>query len=149
MTNQIELTSADSKSLSPLISLVWLSPLAMGAASVANLALYAAAGALFPAVTAWPGAGVGQIIGATGAYLLIGTLVFALIARFAARPVRTYWIVATAALVLSMWMPISAGLGYTAPGVPPADLVTVITLCLMHVAAYAISVPLFVRQVAR
>lgn len=33
--------------------LLWVGPLAMAGATVANLALYAVAGSLFPSVTAW------------------------------------------------------------------------------------------------
>jgi len=119
----------------------------MALTTVANLGLYAAAGAIFPQVTAWPGAGIGQIIGANIVYLFIGTIVFALIVRFSSRPARHYWIVATIGLLLSLGLPIGAGFGYGAPGAPPADVATAVTLSLMHVISYAISVPLFIRQV--
>lgn len=52
---------------------------------------------------------------------------------------------ATVGLVLSLGLPIGAGFGYAAPGAPPAGIATVITLSLMHVIAYAITVPLFTR----
>jgi hypothetical protein len=118
---------------------------AIAAATGANLGLYALAGALAPQVTAWSGAGIGQIIGANSAYLFMGTIVFALVARFSAQPARHYWIVATVGLILSLGLPIAAGFGYAAPGAPPADVATVITLGLMHIVAYAISVPMFTR----
>lgn len=127
--------------------LLWVSPLVMAGATVANLILYAVAGSLFPEVTAWAGAGVGQIIGATVVYLLIGTTVFALVARFTTRPARTYWIVATVGLLLSLWMPVSAAMGYGAPNATPPSTATAVTLSLMHVVSYAISVPLFIRLV--
>jgi hypothetical protein len=127
--------------------LLWVSPLAMLAASAANLGLYAAAGRLFPEVTAWSGAGIGPVIGASFVYLFIGTLIFAAVARFSSRPARNYLIVSVIGLVLSMVMPITAGLGFGPPGTPPASLATVITLCLMHVLAFAISVPMFIRLV--
>ena len=85
------------------------------------------------------------IVGASIVYLLIGSLVFAVVARVSSRPDRHYLIVATLGLLLSLWLPISAGLGYGPSGVPPADVATVITLSLMHVVSYAISVPLFIR----
>ena len=148
MTTKIELTQpTQSSSLSKLL---WISPLAMAAAAVANLGLYAAAGAIFPQITAWSGAGIGQIIGTNSAYLFMGTIVFALIAHYASRPARTYWIIATIGLLLSLGLPIAAGFGYaTPPGTPPADIATVITLSLMHVISYAISTPLFIRQVIK
>lgn len=123
--------------------LLWVSPLAMLTATVANLGFYAAAGRLYPEVSAWPGAGVGQIVGATIVYLFIGTLAFGVVAWRSSRPARHYTIVATIGLLLSLAMPIAAGFGYGAPGVPPAGVATVITLCLMHALAYAISVPMF------
>lgn len=147
MTTKIELAQETHATRSPLRKLLWVSPLAMAAATVANLGLYAAAGTLFPQVAAWPGASAGQIIGANMAYLFMGTIVFALIARFSSRPARHYRLAATISLILSLGLPIAAGFGYAAPGVPPADVATVITLSLMHVILYAISVPLFLRQV--
>ena len=147
MTTKIELAQQIQAPRSQLSKLLWAAPLAMVVSTVANLGLYKAAGAIFPQVTAWSGAGIGQIIGANIAYLFIGTIVFALIAKLSARPARNYSIVATVGLVLSFWLPISAGFGYGAPGVPAAAAATVVTLCLMHIISYAISVPLFIRQV--
>lgn len=125
--------------------LVPVTLLAMLAATAANLVLYYAGGALFPAVTTWPGAGPGQIVGANSAYLFFGAVTLAVVARVASRPARHFLIVAVAGLLLSLALPISAGFGYGAPGASPADLVTIITLSLMHVVSFAISVPLFVR----
>lgn len=149
MTTRIELTQPDQTKRSPLRKLLWVTPLAMGLSAGANLVLYAAAGAIAPAVTAWPGASVGQVIGATIVYLLMGTIALALVARLASRPVRSYWIVATIGLLLSLVMPISAGLGYGAPGTPPAETATVVTLSLMHIITYAISVPMYTRLVLK
>ena len=101
----------------------------------------------YPKVTAWEGAGIGQIIGANIVYLLIGTLVFGLTARFSSQPARHYRIIATVGLILSLWLPISATLGYGAPGVPPASVTTAVILSLMHIITYAITVPLFTRLV--
>lgn len=129
------------------LRLLWVAPLAMVAASAANLGLYAAAGRLNPSVTAWPGAGPGQIVGATVVYLLLGALALAAIARFARNPARVYVAVATVGLLLSLALPLAAGLGYGAPGAPPANGATALTLSLMHVLAYAISVPMYVRLV--
>lgn len=145
MTTNIELIQKRKGLQSSLRNLLWVSPLAIAASSIANLGLYAAAGAIFPEVTAWSGASVGQIIGANIVYLLIGTIVLAVIARFSSRPARHNLIAATIGLLLSLALPISAGFGYGAPGVPPASVATVITLSLMHVISYAISVPLFIR----
>ena len=101
----------------------------------------------YPKVTAWEGAGIGQIIGANIVYLLIGTLVFGLTARFSSQPARHYRIIATVGLILSLWLPLSATLGYGTLGVPLASATTAVILSLMHVITYAISVPLFIRYI--
>lgn len=147
MTTKIELTQERQASRSSLSKLLWVSPLAMAITTIVNLGLYAAAGAIFPQVAAWPGAGIGQIVGANIAYLLVGAVTFALVVRFSPRPARHYWLLSTIGLLLSLALPIAAGFGYGAPGAPPADVATVVTLSLMHVVSYAISVPLFIRQV--
>lgn len=149
MTVPTNVTAQAQPSRSVLSRLVWVSPLAMLAASAVNLGLYALAGSLYPAVGAWPGAGPGRIVGANIVYLLIGTLVFAIIARLAPRPAHAYRIVATIGLLLSLALPVAAGFGYAAPGAPPAGTATVITLSLMHVVTYAISVPMFNRLALR
>ena len=145
MSTQIKAVQNHQGNSSVLRRLVWVSPLAMLVSAVANLGLYAAAGSLFPEVTAWSGAGAGQIVGANVVYLLIGTMVFALVARFSRRPARHYLIVATIGLLLSLALPIGAAFGYGAPGAPPASVATAVTLSLMHVVSYAISVPMFTR----
>ncbi len=145
MTTTIEFTPEKKIQRSIGSRLIWVSPLAMLASSVANLGLYALAGRLSPEVTAWAGASAGQIVGANIVYLLFGTIAFAVITRFSSRPARTYLIVAAIGLLFSLVMPISAGFGYGPPGIPPADAATVTTLSLMHFGSFIISVPLFIR----
>ncbi|MAU00264.1 MAG: hypothetical protein CL608_24250 [Anaerolineaceae bacterium] len=145
MNTQIEAVQNNQANSSVVRKLVWVSPLAMLVSAVANLGLYAVAGSIFPEVTAWSGAGAGQIVGANIVYLLIGSVVFALVARFSSRPARHYLVVATIGLLLSLALPVGAGFGYGAPGAPTASVATVVTLSLMHVVSYAISVPMFNR----
>ena len=146
MTTHIKPSAAlTTASQSTLRRLAWAGPLALLAATIANLGLYSAAGSLFPEVTAWPGAGPAQIIGANAVYLLLGTIGFALIAWKSSRPARHYLLIATAGLLLSLVLPISAGFGYGAPGTPTAGAATVVTLSLMHILTFAISVPLYIR----
>ena len=125
--------------------LLWVAPAAILVSTVANLGFYTAAGSLFPEVTDWAGASIGQIIGANIVYLFIGAIVFAVVARTSARPARNYIIAATIGLALSMFMPISVGMGYGPPEMAIPGAMTVITLCLMHVLSYVISVPMFIR----
>lgn len=130
-----------------LRGLLWAAPLAMGLASVANTILYIAAGIIAPSVTEWPGAGIGQIVGANIVYLLIGIAAFLVVNRLSSRPARHYLIVATVGLLLSLWLPVSAGMGFGPPEQPGASLATVITLSLMHIISYVISVPLYIGAV--
>ena len=69
-----------------------------------------------------------SVIGAVGA-----AIVFAIIGLFARRPLRLFRIVATVVLVLSLVMPA------TVPGVPVAMR---LSLAVMHVVAWAVSVGL-------
>ena len=130
------------------IRLVWVSLLAVLAATAANLGLYFAAGILLPEVTAWPGAGPAQIAGANLVYLFIGAVVLSVVRRVSVHPARHYLVIAVIGLFLSLALPILAGFGYGPPGTPTAGVVTVIILCLMHVVTFAISVPMFIRQVS-
>lgn len=145
MTAQTNISTNHIAPTTSISRLLWVAPLAMVTATVANLGLYAAAGTLYPEVTAWAGASQAQVIGATIIYLLVGTAIFAAVSYRSQRPARNYWIVATVGLLLSLFMPITAGMGYGPPDVPSADLATVVTLSLMHVLSYVISVPMFIR----
>ncbi len=147
MTTKINQSKLNPANTSFVGKLIRTSSLVILAASVANLGLYAAAGSLYPEVTSWSGAGPGQIIGANFVYLLMGTIVFALVARKSSNPTRHYLIAASIGLLLSLALPISAGFGFGAPETSPAGLPTVVTLSLMHIVSFAISVPMFIRLV--
>lgn len=142
ITNTTSVRRAPKTVIGRLIS---VSLLAMLAATVADLGLYYAAGILFPEVTVWPGAGAGQIVAANGVYLLLGAVIFAATIRISPRPAHHYLILASIGLLLSLCLPISAGFGYGPPGTPPAGVATIITLSLMHIVSYAISVPMFIN----
>lgn len=126
--------------------LIWIALLAMATSIAANLALYAVIGYLFPQVATWSGSSPTHIIVATFVYLFLATLVFAAVRRFSSRPARHYLIIATLSLLSSMVPPISLGFGPGLPGAPPADAMIGITLGLMHIISYAISVPMFIRM---
>ena len=147
MATKINTSKLNSANTSLIGKLIRTSSLAILASAVTNLGLYAAAGSLYPEVTSWSGAGPGQIIGANFVYLLMGTLVFYLIIRKSSNPARHYLIAASIGLLLSLALPISAGFGFGAPEGMPAGLATVVTLCLMHIVSFAISVPMFIRLI--
>ncbi len=130
--------------------LVQASVAAIILSTLANVALYIVAGWFNPVITAWAGAGIGQIVGANMVYLFVGTVAFALIAKVTSRPARIYTAVATLGLLGSLWLPISAAIGLNLPaGTPAATLGTAVVLSLMHVISYTISVPMFVRLVEK
>jgi hypothetical protein len=140
------IASVQTQSPQPVLArLLWVAPLTIAASAVANLAVYYAGSAIIPEIGAWPGTGPLSIVIATAVYLLLGSIILALIAWRSSRPARHFLIVAVAGLVLSLPSPIFAGLGYGPPGVPSASLAVVLCLELMHIVAFAISVPLFLR----
>ncbi len=143
MTTTIVSTQGKQSLKSVGSQLVWVSPVAMLAASTANIGLYILAGRLFPEIAAWPGTSISQIIGANIVYLLLGAITLMIITRLSSRPARTYIAVATMGLLLSLALPISASFGFGSPGIPPASTATAITLSLMHFISYVISVPLY------
>ncbi len=123
----------------------WVAPLTLVVAVIANEILYAIAARLNPRIGKWPLAGPSQIFLSTLAYLVIGAIVFVLVVRLSSHPVRTYWTVATIALMVSLALPLSVGAGLMPPGMPVPDATTVATLGAMHVVAYLITVTLFTR----
>jgi hypothetical protein len=124
---------------------LWVAPLTLVVATIANEVLYAIAAALIPSIGQWPMAGPFQIVVSTFAYLILGSIVFALVVRFSSRPVRTYWIAGTIALILSLALPISVGVGFVPPGLPVPDAATVVMLVSMHVVAFLITVSMFTQ----
>ena len=125
--------------------LILASLLAMSTATAVNLGLYAFVSYLFPNVAAWSGTSPTHILIATIVYLTLATLVFAVVRRLSSRPARHYLVVSSISLLLSLGQPIMLGFGPGLPGVPAADPTIAITLGLMHVISYAISVPMFIR----
>lgn len=123
----------------------WVVPVAVIAATAADLGLYHAAGVLFPEVTAWPGAGTTQIVGANLVYFLVGALTLLVVARVSRRPARHFIVLSGIGLVLSFALPLAAGLGNGSAVTPAAGMSTVVTLCLLHVGSYVVGVPMLIR----
>lgn len=78
------------------------------------------------------------IVSTLGGVVAAG-LVYALIARLAREPRRTFLVVAAAALLLSLIAPLTID-------DPNADAAAVGTLIAMHVVGAAISVPILIRR---
>lgn len=83
------------------------------------------------------------IVSTIGAVIAAG-IVFAVVARLARDPVRTYAIVAAVALVVSLAAPLSIGLA-DPPEYPGTDAGAVGTMIAMHVVTAAIAVAALIR----
>ena len=124
--------------------LLWVGPLTALVAAVANVVMRLIEGALgwipdeievfSPAVVAV----------STFIYVLLGVIVFAVIGRFARRPISTFRIVAVVALGLSFLNPILAATG--ALGIGPIGLETVIALVILHIVAGVTAIYLLTTQ---
>ncbi len=145
MNSQMAVVQPTATRTGLLRRLGWVVPLAVLAATAADLGLYYAAGILFPEVTDWAGAGPMQIAGANVAYLVAGALALVVVARVSRHPARHFVVLTAIGLVLSFALPISAGLGEGSATAPAASTATVVTLSLMHVVSYAVAVPMLVR----
>ncbi len=145
MTTQID--TLQNNRTDAFTKLLWVTPLTMFIASIANLLLYFVVGSMIPSIGAWSGAGTTQIVVANIVYLLIGAVVLAIIARISSQPARHFHIVAYIGLAISMFLPLSAWMGNGAEGTSGPDTATAITLGLMHIVSFAICVPMFTRLV--
>lgn len=119
--------------------LLWVGPLTAVVAAIANV-IVREIGVLVGTVPSdlmilqEPG-----VAGSTIIQVLLGVLVFALLAKFAKNPVRTFRIVAIVALILSLSNPIMVLTGAFPIGVT-ISVVTMLTMMVMHVVAAAITI---------
>jgi hypothetical protein len=122
--------------------LLWVGPLAIVAAAVANMVIQRiAAAALQPD----PGFGpltpmppiLFSVIGVLGA-----VIVYALIGRFSRRPIALFRRVALIVLIVSI---IPDLLLFAFPSMPGTTIATIAVLILMHIVAWAIAVGLLTR----
>lgn len=131
------ISSADQGRIAPW-RLLWVTPLAIIAVTIANMIVYAIATALFAGPSQFSYLSPLSIAASITIYLIVAAIVYAVIRRYAKRPTRTFRIVAVVALLLSFMGPFSAR-----QLEPPADTTTVVVLMLMHVVAAAITVGMF------
>jgi hypothetical protein len=80
--------------------------------------------------------GVGNVIFTTLSYFVFAGIVFAIISRLSARPVRIFWYVAAVALLLSLFQPFTLS-------DPPGGMIP--TLLIMHVLSAVIAVVVMPR----
>jgi hypothetical protein len=117
--------------------------LAIGASVAANLIIRIIAVSLLGIGQEFPPLGWGPPIVFTIIGVLGAIIVFAIIARFAKRPIRLFRIIGVVVLVLSLLPDIGL---LSANNMPGTSLSGVITLMLMHVAAGAITIWLLTTQ---
>jgi glucose dehydrogenase len=118
--------------------------LAAVAAVVANVLLRAVAIAVFDIPSEFEHLALRAVILSTLAGVLAAGLVYALIARSATNPARTFTIVAIVALLLSLLAPLSVGLE-DPPEYPGTDAASIGTMMAMHVVAATIAIVVISR----
>ena len=119
----------------------WVTLLAIAVAAIANLIIYVIATAIFSGPRQFSYLTPLTIVVSTVIYLLVAAIVYAVIGRYAKRPIGVFRIVALVALLLSFGAPISAALTFPAADRP--DATTVIILLVMHIFAALITIGLF------
>lgn len=133
--------STNSNSPIQLRRLLWVGPLTVIASIVAVLLTRILAVAILnpdpqPMSLGWVMPIIFTFVLVSGA-----VLVFALVARFAKNPLRTYQIIAFVFLLIS-FLP---DIGFARSPMPGADWPNAIALMVMHVVAWAICVPMLTR----
>ena len=126
-------------------SLLARTAIAAVAAVVVNVLVRALAIELFDIPDAFEHLALRAVIVSTLVGVIAAALVYALVARFASDPNRTFTIVAVIALLLSLIAPLSVGL-QDPPEYPGTDAAAVGTLMVMHVLTAAIVVGVFTRR---
>jgi hypothetical protein len=126
--------------------LLWVGPLAIVTAVLANALVRTLAVAIVPETASFPPLAFGQFIFLTVAGVLGAVIAFAVVGLVSKRPARTFTIVAIVALALS-WLP-DIGLLIARP-FPGISAYSVGVLMLMHVVAAVISVGLLTRLAVR
>jgi len=121
--------------------LLWVGPLAVIASIVGVLVVRIVAVALLqpqpmPMSLMWLTPVIFTAVLVTGA-----VLVFALVARFAPNPIRTYQVIAFVVLLLSLVPDVA----YAGSSMPGASWPVAISLMIMHVVAWAICVAILSR----
>ncbi len=125
--------------------LLWVGPLAVVASVAANLVVRFIAVALLNPPAEFLPLSVAQPVTFTVVGVTLAVIAFAIVARFAPDPIRTYQIVAAVALVVSFVPDILLLVNANSAPFPGVNVGTIGALLLMHVMAWAISVALLTR----
>ena len=120
--------------------LFWVGPLTLIVAALVNSLIRTLAVAFLGVPENFASLQLPSVIGSTIFFVLLALLAFALVSRFARRPIQFYRVLALIALCLSLLTPIMALTGlFPAPGM---NLPVFWTMITMHIVTAAIVVGL-------
>src|SRR5581483_2786923 len=123
-----------------LRKLIWVEPLTIVAAAIANLIIRTLAISVFGVPGTFQYLQASYVIGSTIIFLLMAMLAFVLANRFARRPIHTYRMLAFVVLCISFLSPVMALVGlFPAPGM---TLSIFWTMIVMHTVSAIIVVGL-------
>ena len=126
----------------------WVGLVVMVASIAANAIVAALAGPLLGASPVFPPLQPGGYVFFTVVGVLGAVITFALVARFARRPIRTYLTVATIALALSFVPDLMLFMADSSQ-LPGGSVPAVLALMVMHIVTFAISVGLLTSLTRR
>lgn len=120
--------------------LLWVGPLTLIVAALVNSLIRTLAVAFLGVPETFANLQLPSVIGSTVFFVLLALLAFALLSRFARRPIQFYRVLALISLCLSLLTPIMALTGlFPAPGM---NLPIFWTMLAMHIVTAAIVVGL-------
>ncbi len=123
-----------------LRKLIWVGPLTIVATAIANLIIRTIAISIFGVPETFQYLQAPYVIGSTIIFLLVALLAFALVNRFARRPIQFYRLLAFVVLCISFLSPVMALVGlFPAPGM---TLSIFWTMIVMHTVSAIIVVGL-------
>ncbi|GCE50783.1 hypothetical protein EI42_02403 [Thermosporothrix hazakensis] len=132
--------SVRSRDVVALRKLLWVGPLVIVCAIIANLIIRTIATAFLGVPETFQYFQSTTIIGSTITYLLLALLAFVLVCRFARRPFHFYRILALIALLISLLTPVLALSGLMP--IPGMSMRIFWVMIAMHVVSAAITVSL-------
>jgi Family of unknown function (DUF6069) len=136
-------THSPSKQKVAFGKVLWIGPLSIGVTILADLLVRTIAVAFFGVPDSFVYLQAPFLIGSIAFFGVLATLAFALVARFARRPVRFYRLLASVALLVSFLNPIMALSGQFP--VVGMNIHIFWTMIVMHIVAALIMVSLLIR----
>ena len=121
--------------------LMWVGPLTIVVVVLLNLVVRTLAINFFGVAASFLYLQIPVVIGSTVSFLLLALLAFVLVGRFSRQPIRNFWIVAGAALLVSFLNPFLLLAGWWLPAVG-MNLRIFWTMIVMHIVSALIAVGL-------